>query len=89
MCLRPPVEETNENIDQSARTGKGCCKAGKCRGWLTSSGQTEHPGQTCPNIKEKHLDTGVKKGGKCEKAQKAAKNAPEEELIAEMYEIIL
>jgi hypothetical protein len=53
------------------RTGNGRCKAGKCTGWLTSSGQTEHPGQTCPNNKEKKLDTGEKKGGKCEKAQKA------------------
>ena len=58
-------------------------------GWLTSSGQTEHPGQTCPNTKEKKLDTGKKKGGKCEKAQNAVKNALEEELIAEMYEMIL
>jgi len=56
---------------------------------LTSSGQTEHPGQTCPNTKEKKLDTGAKKGGKCENAQKAVKNALEEELIAEMYEMIL
>ena len=71
------------------RTGNGRCKAGKCTGWLTSSGQTEHPGQTCPNSKEKKLDTGAKKGGKCEKAQKAVKNALEEELIAEMYEMIL
>ena len=55
------------------RTGNGRCKAGKCTGWLTSSGQTEHPGQTCPNNKEKKLDTGEKKGGKCEKAQKAVK----------------
>ena len=39
--------------------------------------------------KEKKLDTGVKKGGKCENAQKAVKNALEEELIAEMYEMIL
>ena len=71
------------------RTGNGRCKAGKCTGWLTSSGQTEHPGQTCPNTKEKKLDTGEKKGGKCEKAQKAVKNALEEELIAEMYEMAL
>ena len=71
------------------RTGNGRCKAGKCTGWLTSSGQTEHPGQTCPNTKEKKLDTGAKKGGKCENAQKAVKNALEEELIAEMYEMIL
>ena len=40
-------------------------------------------------LKEKKLDTGAKKGGKCEKAQKAVKNALEEELIAEMYEMIL
>ena len=71
------------------RTGNGRCKAGKCTGWLTSSGQTEHPGQTCPNNKEKELDTGEKKGEKCEKAQKAVKDALEEELIAEMYEMIM
>ena len=44
-------------------------------GWLTSNGQTEHPGQTCPNNKEKKLDTGEKKGGKRERAQKAVKTA--------------
>ena len=71
------------------RTGDGRCKAGRCTGWLTSSGQTEHPGQTCPNSKEKKLDTGEKEGGRCERAQKAVKNALEEELIAEMYEMIL
>ena len=71
------------------RTGDGRCKAGKCTGWLTSSGQTEHPGQTCPNRKEKKLDTGEKEGGRCERAQKAVKNALEEELIAEMYEMVL
>ena len=38
---------------------------------------------------EKKLDTGEKKGGKCEKAQKAVKDALEEELIAEMYEMVL
>ena len=58
-------------------------------GWLTSSGQTEHPGQPCPNGKGKKLDTGAKKGGKFEKAHKAAKNAPEEELIVEMHEMVL
>ena len=63
------------------RTGNGRCKAGKCTGWLTSSGQTEHRGQTCPNTKEK--------GEKCEKAQEAVKNALEEELIAEMYGMVL
>ena len=71
------------------RTWNGRCKAGKCTGWLTSSGQTQHPGQTCPKHKEKKLDTGEKKGGKCEKAQKAVRNALEEELTAEMYEMIL
>jgi hypothetical protein len=71
------------------RTGNGRCRAGKCTGRLTGGGKTEHPGQTCPNSKDKKLDTGSKKGGKCEKAQKAVKNALEEELIAEMYEMIL
>ena len=49
----------------------------------------EHPGQTCPNSKEKGLDTGDKRGGRNEKAQKAVKNALEEELIEEMYRMIL
>ena len=71
------------------RTGNGRCRAGKCTGWLTPSGQTEHPGQTCPNSKEKGLDTGAKRGGRNEKAQKAVKNALEEELIEEMYRMIL
>ena len=71
------------------RTGNGRCKAGKCTGSLTSSGRTEHPGQTCPNSKEKRIDTGEKRGRLCEVANKAAKNALEEELIAEMYEMIL
>ena len=48
------------------RTGNGRCKAGKCTGWLTPSGQTEHPGQTCPNSKEKGLDTRDKRGGRYE-----------------------
>ena len=71
------------------RTGNGRCRAGKCTGWLTPSGQTEHPGQTCPNSKEKGLDTGDKRGGRNEKAQKAVKNALEGELIEEMYKMIL
>ena len=57
------------------RTWNGRYKAGKCTGWLTSSGQTEHPGQTCPNSKEKRLDTGEKRGNLCEIANKAVKNA--------------
>ena len=79
MRLRPQGEEADKDIDQSAsldpkgRTGNGRCRAGRCTGWLTSSGQTEHPGQTCPNGKGKKLDTGAKKGGECEKAQKAVK----------------
>ena len=48
-----------------------------------------HPGQTCPNSKEKKLHTGEKRGSLCEIATKAVKNALEEELIAEMYEMIL
>ena len=71
------------------RTENGRCKAGKCTGWLTSSGQTEDPGQTCPNSKDNKLDTGAKRGGKCEKAQKAVKNALEEGLIAEVCEMML
>ena len=71
------------------RTGNGRCKAGKCTGSLTSSGKTEHPGQACPNSKEKRLDTGEKRGNLCEIANKAGKNALEEELVAEMYEMIL
>jgi hypothetical protein len=69
------------------RTGNGRCKAGRCTVyvWLTPSGQREHPGQTCPNSKEKKLDTGAKRGGRNEKAQQAVKNALEEELIEEMY----
>ena len=39
--------------------------------------------------KEKRIDTGEKRGRLCEVANKAAKNALEEELIAEMYEMIL
>ena len=58
-----------------ARTVNGRCKAGKCTGWLTPSGKTEHPGQTCPNSKEKDLDTGDNRGGRNEKAREAAKNA--------------
>ena len=71
------------------RTGNGRCRAEKCTGWLTSSGQTEHPEHTCPNSKDKRLDRRAKKAGKCEKAQKAVKNSLEEELIAEMYEMFL
>ena len=54
-----------------------------------ANGQTEHPGQTCPNSKEKGLDTGDKRGGRNDKAQKAVKNALEEEVIEEMYRMIL
>ena len=45
------------------RTENGRCKTGKCTGWLTSSGQTGYPEQTCPNnnCKEKKLDTREKK----------------------------
>ena len=52
---------------------------------MTRSGKTEHPGQTCSNSKEKRLDTGEKKRGKCERAQKTIKNAHVlvEELIAD------
>ena len=95
MRLRPQGEETDEDIDQSAsldpegQDREWALQGREVHGVLTSSGQTEHPGQTCPNSKEKKLDTGAKKGGKCEKAQKAVKNALEEELIAEMYEMIL
>ena len=86
---KPTKILTNRAWILRGRAGGGRCKAGKCTGWLTASGQTEDPGQTCPNSKEKKLDTGAKKGGKCERAQKAVKNALEEELIAEMYEMIL
>ena len=102
MCLRAEREKTNQDTDEQTnvdpeeenrRTGNGRCKAGKCTGWLTPSGQTEplreHPGQTCPNSKEKQLDTGAKKGGRNQKAQKVVKNALEEELIEEMYRMIL
>ena len=71
------------------RTGDGRCRAGQCTGTLTNGGQTVHPGQTCPNSKEKKLHTGEKRGSLCEIATKAVKNALEEELIAEMYEMIL
>ena len=71
------------------RTGNGRCRAGRCTGRLTPSGQTEHPSQTCPNSKEKSLDTGDKRGGRNEKAQKAVKNALEEELVVEMYSMII
>ena len=57
--------------------------------WLTPSGKTENPGQTCPNSKEKRLDTEVKKGGWCKRARKAVENALEGELLAEMYEMNL
>ena len=69
------------------RTGNGRCKAGRCTGWLTPSGETGHPGQTCPNVnsKEEDLDTEDKRAGRNEKARKAVKNALEEELIEEMY----
>ena len=97
MCLRPQGEKPDEDIDQPAsmdperQNREWALQVREVHGvaWLTSSGQTEHPGQTCPNSKEKKLDTGAKKGGKCERAQKAVKNALEEELIAEMYEMIL
>ena len=95
MRLRPQGEEANKDLDQSAsvdprgRIGDGRCKAGKCTGRLTSSGKTQHLGQTCPNSKEKRLDTGEKRGNLCEIANKAVKNALKAELIAEMYEMIL
>ena len=77
------------SLDPEGRDKEWALQGREVHGWLTSSGQTEHPRQTCPNSKGKKLDTGAKKGGKCEKAQKAVKTAPEEKLIAEMYEIIL
>ena len=95
MCLWPQGEEANEDngeqtiLDPKWSHGGGRCKAGKCTGWLTQSGKTEHPGQACPNSKEKRLDTGEKRGNRCERAQKAVKNALKEELIAKMYEMIL
>ena len=70
------------------RTGNGRCRAGRCTGRLTPSGQTEHPSQTCSNSKEKSLDTGNKREGRNEKAQKAVKNALKEP-IGEMYSMIL
>ena len=53
--------------------------------------KTEHPGQTCSNSKEKDTDTGDKRGRRNKKARKAVKNALEleEELIEEMYRMIL
>ena len=51
-----------------------------------------HPGQTCPNSKEKDLDTRDKikeEGATRIKAREAAKDALEEELIEEMYRMIL
>ena len=56
---------------------------------MTPSGQTKHPGQTCPNSKEKSLDTGHKRGSRNKKAQKAVKNALEKKLIGEMYKMIM
>ena len=67
----------------------GGAKRGGCTGWLTPSGQTEHPAQTYPNSKGKQLDTGSKKGGRNEKAQEVVKNALGEEPIEEMYKMIL
>ena len=51
--------------------------------------QRSNGGQTCPNSKGKKLDTRAKKGGECEKTQKAVKIALEKELVAEMYEMVL
>ena len=73
----------------TGRVGNGRCKAAMCTGWLTPSGKTEHPGQTCPNSKEKDLDTGDKRGGRNEKARKAVKNALDEGLIEEMYKMLI
>ena len=89
VCLRAEGEEADQDNDNrpawvpKGRTRNGRCKAGKCTGWLTPSGQTEHPGQTCQNrdSKEKDLDTGDKRGGRNEEARKAVKNALEEELV--------
>ena len=85
---KPTKIMTNRHIPKE-RTSHGRFKAGKCTGWLTPAGKTTHPGQTCPNSKEKDLDTGDRRGGRNEKARKAVKNALEVELIEEMYRIIL
>ena len=84
---KKPTKILTNRLDPEQETDTA--KRGECTGWLTSSEKTGYPGQTCPNSKEERLDTGAKKGGKCERAQNAVKNALEEELIAEMYEMIL
>ena len=47
------------------------------------------PRTDVPKQQGKEARHGAKKVGKCEKAQKAVKNALEKELIAEMYEMTL
>ena len=94
MSLRPQRDEANiaDSLDTEVPNRGRALQSGEVHGLANierEDAKTEHPGQTCPNSKEKRLDTGVKKGGRCEMAQKTTKNAQEEELIAEMYEMTL
>ena len=82
MRLRPQGEKADEDIDQSASLDP----EGQDREWalqgrevhgmaITSSGQTEHPGQTCPNSKEKKLDTEGRKEESAKRREGSKKRA--------------
>ena len=55
----------------------GSCGAGNCTGWFTQ----------CSKFKRRGSTQEQRRGRWCEKAWKAIKNALEEDLIAEVYEI--
>ena len=76
-------------MDPEGSDRKRAMQSGEVHGQPDEQREDGHPSQTCPNSKEKRLDTGEERGGLCEIANKAVKNALEEELIAEMYEMIL
>ena len=93
MRLRPKGEETDEDTDQSASLGlegQDWALQGKEVHRVANeqrpngASQTDVPEQQ--GEEARHWRGG---GGKCEKAKKAVKSALEEELIAEMYEMIL
>ena len=87
---KPTVILTNrKDWTPRGRTGNGRCKAGSCTGLRTQAGKTKHPRQTMPSSKERRLDTGDKVGGRREHAEKAVKNALEQELVEEMFGTIL
>lgn len=87
---KPTVILTNrKDWTPRGRTGNGRCKAGSCTGSRTRSGRTKHPRQTIPGSKERRLDTGDKVKGRRELAEKAVKNALEQELVEEMFGTVL